>query len=201
MVQWQSSCQCVAHFFLSDRIKAVFPFLPLSFAHSIFSNMHKIPVDSNPQEPVFTSGGASPPAEEPLLDQKLAMTASTQTGTPPVSHRSLSPPKTPPPVDEEELRPKRHVARLVSMGDFEPEQHFYPRVLNAQIHPLVQSFLTLGNERIIARYTHLNPRVQAEKLREILSYSPKYFQWAGMERKFSLFLLSNVYELMNIYRI
>ncbi|MFT5359132.1 MAG: hypothetical protein ACI9KE_006375, partial [Polyangiales bacterium] len=23
-------------------------------------------------------------------------------------------------------------------GDFEPERHFYPRVLNAQIHPLVR---------------------------------------------------------------
>ncbi|OZJ04310.1 hypothetical protein BZG36_03166 [Bifiguratus adelaidae] len=67
------------------------------------------------------------------------------------------------------------------VGEFESEKHFYPRVLNAQIHPLVQSFFTLGNERIIARYTHLNPLVQPAKLREILSYKPKYFQWAGSD--------------------
>lgn len=69
--------------------------------------------------------------------------------------------------------------RQVSQGEFEPEQHFYPRVLNAQIHPLVQSFFTLGNDRIIARYTHLNPQVKPEVLKNILSYHPTHFQWAG----------------------
>ena len=120
-----------------------------------------------------TPTGASPPHTEPFFAHK---TASTQTGTPPVQ---FSPPKTPPPTEEELKKKPKTIARLVSTGDFEPEQHFYPRVLNAQIHPLVQSFLTLGNERIIARYTHLNPSVKAETLRDILSYSPRYFQWAG----------------------
>ncbi|CDS07008.1 hypothetical protein LRAMOSA09531 [Lichtheimia ramosa] len=122
-----------------------------------------------------TATGTSPPLTEPFFAHK---TVSTQTGTPPVQ---FSPPKTPPPTEEElESKPKT-TARIVSTGDFEPEQHFYPRVLNAQIHPLVQSFLTLGNERIIARYTHLNPSVKAETLRDILSYSPRYFQWAGSD--------------------
>ncbi|KAI8065153.1 hypothetical protein BC940DRAFT_304929 [Gongronella butleri] len=86
-----------------------------------------------------------------------------------------SPPKTPPQQDKE-ITP-----RLVGQGEFESESHFYPRVLNAQIHPLVQSFLTLGNDRIIARYTHLNPRVNPDRLKEVLSYQPKYFQWAGSD--------------------
>ncbi|ORX45837.1 hypothetical protein DM01DRAFT_351813 [Hesseltinella vesiculosa] len=86
-----------------------------------------------------------------------------------------SPPKTPPHQDKE-ITP-----RLVSQGEFESDCHFYPRVLNAQIHPLVQSFLTLGNDRIIARYTHLNPRVNPDHLKEILSYQPKHFQWAGSD--------------------
>lgn len=30
---------------------------------------------------------------------------------------------------------------VFSPGDFEPDRHLYPRVLNAQIHPLVRHFL------------------------------------------------------------
>ncbi|KAJ1541110.1 hypothetical protein HK405_010877, partial [Cladochytrium tenue] len=60
--------------------------------------------------------------------------------------------------------------RVVNAGDFEAEKHFYPRVLNAHIHPLVSSFFSLGNERILARYTHLNPQVNIDTLKSILSY-------------------------------
>ena len=72
-------------------------------------------------------------------------------------------------------------ATLVHPGDFESENHFYPRVLNATIHPLVASFFQLGNERIMARYAHLNPQVKfkLDKLRECLAYQPKRFKWAG----------------------
>ncbi len=70
-------------------------------------------------------------------------------------------------------------ATPVQMGDFESEKHFYPRVLNATIHPLVASFLLLGNERIIRRYCHLNPQVNEDVLRELLNYKPTYFHWAG----------------------
>ncbi|KAH8556777.1 hypothetical protein BGW37DRAFT_474139 [Umbelopsis sp. PMI_123] len=100
-----------------------------------------------------------------------------------VASTQPSPPKSP---DSEEASKKSRRkgaedAKTVVQGEFESEKHFYPRVLNAQIHPLVQSFFTLGNERIIARYTHLNPQVNPEKLKEILSYNPKYFQWAGSD--------------------
>ncbi|KAJ3294106.1 hypothetical protein HDU79_011465 [Rhizoclosmatium sp. JEL0117] len=72
-------------------------------------------------------------------------------------------------------------AKQVGSGEFEAEKHFYPRVLNAHIHPLVSSFLTLGNERILARYTHLNPQVNFDVLKNLLEYKPKYFQWAGSD--------------------
>ncbi|CAG8694798.1 11669_t:CDS:2, partial [Ambispora leptoticha] len=75
---------------------------------------------------------------------------------------------------------KKH-ATIVNKGEFESERHFYPRVLNATIHPLVASFLQLGNERIIARYTHLNPQIKVQKLVECLSYQPKHFRWAGSD--------------------
>ncbi|KAI8981120.1 hypothetical protein BDB01DRAFT_795482 [Pilobolus umbonatus] len=99
-----------------------------------------------------------------------------------VEQPSTSPPRTPPgeKVIKESLQNNTET-HLVSQGEFESDRHFYPRVLNAQIHPLVQSFFTLGNDRIIARYTHLNPQVKPEVLKSILSYSPTHFQWAGSD--------------------
>ncbi|CAO3598726.1 unnamed protein product [Absidia cylindrospora] len=85
-----------------------------------------------------------------------------------------SPPKTPPQDTD-------NVPKLICQGEFESYRHFYPRVLNAQIHPLVQSFFALGNDRIIARYTHMNPQVNPEHLKKILSYQPTHFQWAGSD--------------------
>ncbi|KAF7720879.1 hypothetical protein EC973_005880 [Apophysomyces ossiformis] len=110
----------------------------------------------------------SPPSEYKDIPDTQAQPS---TATQPV----VSPPRTPPGEKDE------HKARKISQGEFESERHFYPRVLNAQIHPLVQSFFTLGNDRIIARYTHLNPQVKPEHLREILSYQPTHFQWAGSD--------------------
>ncbi|MFZ1865164.1 MAG: hypothetical protein WAU39_13135 [Polyangiales bacterium] len=75
----------------------------------------------------------------------------------------------------------RQHATPVPPGSFEPRNHFYARVLNAQIHPLVSFFLRMSKRRIVNRYCHLNPRVDPDALEEVLSYSPKYFQWAGAD--------------------
>ncbi|NVB41672.1 hypothetical protein G6O69_27790 [Pseudenhygromyxa sp. WMMC2535] len=69
----------------------------------------------------------------------------------------------------------------VPPGSFEPERHFYPRVLNAQLHPLVRYFLALSNERIVSRYCHLHPRVNAAALSAVLETEPKLFRWAGAD--------------------
>ncbi|KAK4532382.1 hypothetical protein CCYA_CCYA12G3239 [Cyanidiococcus yangmingshanensis] len=71
--------------------------------------------------------------------------------------------------------------RTVRPGDFEPERHFYPRCLNAQIHPSVRFFMGLSRERIVSRYTHLNPRVDPVELRRLLSYRPRFLRWAGCD--------------------
>jgi len=72
-------------------------------------------------------------------------------------------------------------ARRVSPGDFESSRHFYPRVLNAQVHPLVGYFMRMTTRRIVSRYCHLNPVVDPETLTEILEYRPRYFRWAGAD--------------------
>jgi len=72
-------------------------------------------------------------------------------------------------------------ARVVSTGSFEPDAHFYPKVLNAQIHPLVRFFLTLGNERIAERYCHLHPEVQPDAVHAALAHAPKWFRWGGAD--------------------
>jgi hypothetical protein len=69
----------------------------------------------------------------------------------------------------------------VAPGSFEAQRHFYPRVLNAQLHPLVRYFLALGNERIVSRYCHLNPRVRESVLGDLLATEPKFFRWSGAD--------------------
>lgn len=71
--------------------------------------------------------------------------------------------------------------RLVLPEDFEPGDHWYPKALNAQIHPLVAFFMNLDHERIVNRYCHLNPRVKKDYLLELLTYRPKHFFHAGAD--------------------
>ncbi len=71
--------------------------------------------------------------------------------------------------------------RLIQPGQFEPSEHWYPKALNAQIHPLTHFFLTLSQERIIKRYCHLRPTVNPAQLASLLEYQPRYFVWAGAD--------------------
>ncbi|TAE47494.1 MAG: hypothetical protein EAZ89_17730 [Bacteroidetes bacterium] len=72
-------------------------------------------------------------------------------------------------------------ARIVLPGEFEPGEHWYPKALNAQIHPLVAFFLNMSAERISNRYCHLNPQVNRQKLAELINYQPKYLTHAGAD--------------------
>lgn len=70
---------------------------------------------------------------------------------------------------------------LVQSGEFDPRRHFYERVLNAQIHPLVRFFFNLGNARIAERYCHLHPEADPSEVHRLLSYVPSYFRWGGAD--------------------
>jgi len=70
---------------------------------------------------------------------------------------------------------------IVRPGSFEGENHWYPKALNATIHPMVAFFLNLEKNRIVERYCHLHPMVDRGHLQEILSHRPKYFRWAGAD--------------------
>ncbi len=71
--------------------------------------------------------------------------------------------------------------KTIKPGSFESENHWYPKALNATIHPMVSFFLNLSKERIINRYCHLHPKVNKAKLTEILDYQCKYFLWGGAD--------------------
>ena len=71
--------------------------------------------------------------------------------------------------------------KTINPGEFEPTNHWYPKALNAQIHPMVAYFMNLKPERIINRYCHLNPTVNKEKLQELISYRSKFFLHAGAD--------------------
>lgn len=70
---------------------------------------------------------------------------------------------------------------MIQPGTFEGDKHWYPKALNATIHPMVSFFLNLDKDRIINRYCHLHPKVSREKLEEILTYKCKYFVWCGAD--------------------
>ncbi len=70
---------------------------------------------------------------------------------------------------------------LVEPGDFEPTDHWYPRVLNSNIHPLVAYFLNLSSEQLATRYCRLHPQADPEFLTQLLAYQPTYFRWAGTD--------------------
>lgn len=70
---------------------------------------------------------------------------------------------------------------LIAPGNFEGSNHWYPKALNATIHPMVNFFLNLSKERIITRYCHLHPMVDRRKLLEILDYQCTYFLWGGAD--------------------
>ena len=70
---------------------------------------------------------------------------------------------------------------VVQPGSFVAENHFYPRVPNARLHPLVRTFMRLGNDRIALRYCHLHPEVDPEAVSELLNRHTKYFRWAGAD--------------------
>ena len=70
---------------------------------------------------------------------------------------------------------------VVEPGQFEASHHYYERVLNAQLHPLVRSFVQMSNERIVARYCHLHPTVNKERLGTLLGTCTDYLKWGGAD--------------------
>ena len=76
---------------------------------------------------------------------------------------------------------ENRAVRAVAPNSFSAEDHWYPKALNATIHPLVSFFLNLRPERIVNRYCHLNPLVDAERLQQLLAYECKHFLWSGAD--------------------
>jgi hypothetical protein len=75
----------------------------------------------------------------------------------------------------------QRVVERIEPGGFEVERHYYPRVLNAQIHPLVRYFHHLGNARIAARYCHLHPQADVATVRAALGHRTRHFRWGGCD--------------------
>jgi hypothetical protein len=73
------------------------------------------------------------------------------------------------------------IATIINPGEFEAHRHWYPKALNATIHPMISFFLNLEQERIVSRYCHMHPKVDPAKLTEILNYRTKYFLWGGAD--------------------
>ena len=79
------------------------------------------------------------------------------------------------------MTPSRHQVLQIEPGTFHDHMHWYPKALNATIHPLVSLFMSLGNQVIADRYSQMHPRVKASRLKDMLQYQPKYYRWAGAD--------------------
>ncbi|MEE2671725.1 MAG: hypothetical protein VYA54_08440 [Bdellovibrionota bacterium] len=75
----------------------------------------------------------------------------------------------------------KRTIELMTPEQFEPEEHFYPKALNSQLHAMVSHFFNLDHKQIIKRYNHINPQVDGVKLEEVLTYQSKYFFWGGSD--------------------
>lgn len=75
---------------------------------------------------------------------------------------------------------KRKIESILP-DQFEQEDHFYPKALNAQLHAMVSHFFNLDHNRILSRYSHLNPQVDEKALRDLLEYQCKHFFWGGSD--------------------
>ena len=71
-----------------------------------------------------------------------------------------------------------------SPGSFHPENHFYPEVINADLHPIMKSFFKMSESQLIARFTHLHPMVSKAFLKDVLRYRCKHFRWSGSDLLF-----------------
>ena len=72
-------------------------------------------------------------------------------------------------------------SQRIAPDSFEAEAHFYPKVLNAQIHPLVRFFMSLSNARIIERYCHLHPEVRRSAIHDALTEPTRHLLWGGTD--------------------
>jgi hypothetical protein len=79
------------------------------------------------------------------------------------------------------MTPDTHQIHRIEPGSFRGHEHWYPKALNAAVHPMIQFFMNLDNQLIIDRYCHLHPVVKPGKLKSILEYMPVYFPWSGAD--------------------
>lgn len=75
----------------------------------------------------------------------------------------------------------------IEPGSFSAEKHFYPRALNAHMHPVVADFLNLPLSRLIERYCQIRPKADRDALLGVLTYQPRFLYWAGAD----LFFVAN----------
>ena len=75
----------------------------------------------------------------------------------------------------------QHPSRVVSPGKFDPEKHFYERVLEAKLHPVVEEFFGMSMPKIIDKYCETHEGVDRVVLEQILTYVPLHFFWSGVD--------------------
>lgn len=77
-------------------------------------------------------------------------------------------------------------AKVVEPGTFVVENHYYPQVRQAVLHPTVVDFFTLTQTQIIDHYCNLHSQIDRKHLQRLLSYVPRYLLWGGVDIFYSM---------------
>lgn len=77
-------------------------------------------------------------------------------------------------------QPGREVL-LVGPGSFEAVRHYYPQVLGARVHPLVERFLAMDHGQVAAHHARRHPEANPGAVARVLATVPRHFHWAGAD--------------------
>jgi hypothetical protein len=77
------------------------------------------------------------------------------------------------------MKGKKVITKCIRPKSFHAENHYYPKVHNSHLHPMVYYFMHMNKNAIIQRYCHLHPTVEPKILEKILKYKPSHMHWAG----------------------
>ncbi|XP_035679313.1 uncharacterized protein LOC118417735 [Branchiostoma floridae] len=73
------------------------------------------------------------------------------------------------------------MAYVVYPRDSRPFSFLHPVLQGSRLHPTVAEFLQLDKEQIVSRYCATHKDISPDAVREVLSYQPEHFRWAGAD--------------------
>ncbi|XP_078689691.1 uncharacterized protein LOC144920999 [Branchiostoma floridae x Branchiostoma belcheri] len=79
------------------------------------------------------------------------------------------------------LRSVAVMAYVVYPSQARPFSFLHPVLQGSRLHTTVAEFLQLDKEQVVCRYCATHKDISPDSVREVLSYQPEHFRWAGAD--------------------